>query len=139
MEVKKYRKLPEEAKQIRTKVFMEEQGFEREFDEIDECSVHFVVFEEGCPAATCRMYYSQKMGSYVIGRLAVLKEFRGQGYGAQLLRSCEEAVRDLQADQIGLFAQKRAVVFYEKSGYTATDLVTVDEGCVHVWMRKALI
>ena len=36
METKIYNQLPDEAKEIRLEVFVKEQGFEEEFDDIDE-------------------------------------------------------------------------------------------------------
>lgn len=77
MEAKIFEKLPEEAKMIRTKVFMKEQGFENEFDENDRISIHIVLFDLLNPVATCRIYYSEERQCYVIGRIAVLKEYRG--------------------------------------------------------------
>ena len=41
MNYKIYDQLPQEAKEIRIKVFMEEQGFKNEFDEYDETSCCF--------------------------------------------------------------------------------------------------
>ena len=46
--VKIYNFLCTEAKTIREKVFMEEQGFKNEFDEYDEMVPHAVLFMEGC-------------------------------------------------------------------------------------------
>lgn len=45
MEYKIYDQLPIEAKEIRIKVFMEEQGFKDEFDDLDEVCKHLVVFD----------------------------------------------------------------------------------------------
>ena len=53
MEVKIFKELTTEAKMIRTKVFMEEQGFHNEFDEKDRISIHIVLFELSKPVATC--------------------------------------------------------------------------------------
>ena len=36
MHTKTYTNLPQEAKEIRIEVFMKEQGFENEFDDIDD-------------------------------------------------------------------------------------------------------
>lgn len=138
MEVKVFEELPDEAKMIRSKVFMEEQGFQNEFDDIDEISSHFVAFEETIPVATCRLYKSETRNSYVIGRLAVLKEYRGKNYGAELISNCEDVVKKLDAHKMELSAQVRVSAFYEKNGYMATDGVHVDEGCPHVWMRKEI-
>ena len=49
MEIEMYEQLPEDAKRIRMKVFMEEQGFENEFDDIDNLSIHFLIFEKAIP------------------------------------------------------------------------------------------
>lgn len=51
MKIKIFDKLPEEAKMIRTKVFIEEQGVENEFDETDKNSIHIVIFESSNPIA----------------------------------------------------------------------------------------
>ena len=50
-----YDSLPDEAVEIRENVFVKEQGFEKEFDEIDEKAIHLVMFGEHShkPAATC--------------------------------------------------------------------------------------
>lgn len=39
--------LPEDAKQIRTAVFVDEQGFHEEFDETDDISIHAVLLLTG--------------------------------------------------------------------------------------------
>ena len=138
MQVKMYEELTDAAKMIRTKVFMEEQGFQNEFDATDDSSLHFVVYEESVPVATCRLYYSQTRNSYVIGRIAVLEEFRGRNYGSTLICNCEDVVKKLDAHRIELSAQVRVAAFYEKNGYTATGDIHMDEGCSHVWMRKEM-
>ena len=74
MDIRLFDALPEEAVRIRTEVFMEEQGFKNEFDEIDERATHFVAVENSTPVAVCRLYYSIDRKCYVIGRIAVLKD-----------------------------------------------------------------
>ena len=53
-----YDSLPDEAVEIRENVFVKEQGFEKEFDEIDEKAIHLVMFDEHLqkPVVTCRIY-----------------------------------------------------------------------------------
>ena len=72
MNAKTYTTLPQEAKDIRIKVFIKEQGFENEFDDIDQISSHIVVFDETKPVGTCRFF--KENNHYTIGRVAVLKE-----------------------------------------------------------------
>lgn len=138
MEVKIFKKLPEEAKIIRTKVFMEEQGFEKEFDEKDSISIHIVLFDVSNPVATCRIYYSEERQCYVIGRIAVLRDYRGMNAGSKLLNVAEKEIRSRNGDIAELSAQLRASTFYEKNGYYSLEDIHIDEGCPHVWMRKEL-
>ena len=83
--VKIYNFLCTEAKTIREKVFMEEQGFKNEFDEYDEMVPHAVLFMEGCAVATGRLLPGERSGDFIIGRVAVLPEFRGRNLGAQII------------------------------------------------------
>ena len=81
--MKLYEELHEDAVRIRKEVFMDEQGFCNEFDEIDKIAFHAVLYEDDRAAATGRMYYDDKEHHcYVIGRLAVDKACRGKQYGA---------------------------------------------------------
>lgn len=50
MNTKIFTTLPQDAKDIRIEVFMKEQGFENEFDEIDTISHHIVAFDEENPS-----------------------------------------------------------------------------------------
>ena len=43
MKIKVYDYLPQEAINIRTTVFSEEQGFKNEFDDIDKIATHIVL------------------------------------------------------------------------------------------------
>lgn len=138
MEVKIFEKLPEEARMIRTKVFMDEQGFKNEFDEIDRISIHIVIFEASSPVAACRIYHSKERQCYVVGRLAVLKDNRGKELGSKLLSAAEKEIISRNGEIAELSAQVRASIFYEKNGYYSLGEYYNDEGCPHVWMRKDL-
>lgn len=138
MNIKTYEQLPEDAKYIRRKVFIEEQGFENEFDATDDIALHIVIYETLEPVATCRIYFSEQRGTYVIGRIAVLQEYRGKNYGAQLLKAAETEIRKRQGECIELSAQVRVSDFYKKYGFQASNEVHDDEGCPHVWMKKEL-
>lgn len=62
MTIKVYDKLPQAAKKIRQEVFGQEQGFKKEFDEIDPIAKHIILLEDDDPVATCRFYYSKERG-----------------------------------------------------------------------------
>ena len=82
METVIYEGIPKQAKEIRQKVFVDEQGFQNEFDDIDEAATHIVMFDEDkIPIATCRIFWDAKMNTHILGRLAVIKEYRGKNLG----------------------------------------------------------
>ncbi|MDX8417600.1 GNAT family N-acetyltransferase [Absicoccus intestinalis] len=138
MEAKIFKTLPKEAERIRKKVFMEEQGFQNEFDETDRISLHVVLLDVSNPVGTCRIYYSEERQCYVIGRIAVLKDHRGRNAGSQLLKAAEKEIRKRKGNRAELLAQVRATPFYEKNRYFSLGDIYMDEGCPHVWMRKEL-
>ena len=72
-------KLDRNIKSIRKVVFVDEQGFQNEFDEIDDSDnvVHMLLCYDDESIGTCRCY--KENGEYKIGRVAVLKEYRGKG------------------------------------------------------------
>ena len=131
--------LPEEAKQIRTIVFVKEQGFVDEFNEDDNKSIHIVLFLDNKAIATSRIIYSNKHNCYTIGRFAVLKEYRQKGYGSKLIKFTEEEIIKRYGHiQIGIGAQERAKLFYEKQGYIYSGEKYLDENYPHYWMIKQL-
>lgn len=133
-----YDKLPAEAKDIRTEVFMKEQGFHNEFDDIDRISKHLVMFDGGKGVATCRVFWDEKEQCYDIGRVAVVKEYREQGIGEKMMLSAEQCIQSVGGKEAVLSGQVRVVPFYEKMGYKRQGEEYLDEGCPHVKLKKEL-
>ena len=138
MEIKCYDTLPEEAALIRKAVFMEEQGFQKEFDALDSQASHLVVFDNDKPVATCRLFPNQGTDHYTVGRIAVVKQYRGQKIGTKLLRAAEEIVKKNNGTSLFLHAQIRAKEFYEKQGYCPHGEPDWEEDCPHIWMCKKI-
>ena len=138
MELKIFSGLPDCAREIRQKVFVDEQGFKTEFDDIDETAIHLVGFDGNTPAATCRIFKDKDDGVYILGRLAVLKEYRGKRLGAYVLNEAERYVREIGGKCIVLHAQVRASGFYKKAGYFEFGDEFYDEYCPHISMKKCL-
>ena len=136
MNTKIFTTLPQDAKDIRIEVFMKEQGFKNEFDEIDTISHHIGVFDEGKPIGTCRFF--KENNHYTIGRVAVLKKYRNLHIGNSLLESAENEIKKLNGDLIVVHAQVRIRPFYEKQGYIQFGQIDDDEGVPHVWMKKKI-
>ncbi|MCM1284676.1 MAG: GNAT family N-acetyltransferase [Acetobacter sp.] len=138
MIIKSYNELPDEAKYIRTAVFVEEQGFKEEFDTDDSISTHIVLFDDNKPVATGRFYFNIEKQEYMIGRLAVIKEYRGKGLGSEIVKEAEKLIKSEGGKAVSLHSQCRAQSFYENLGYTAFGESDFDEDCPHQWMKKEL-
>lgn len=131
-----YYTLCNDAKHIRQQVFVEEQGFQNEFDEIDERACHVVLYDGARPIAVGRMY--EENGVAIIGRIAVLPEYRCHHLGATVIRRLEKEAVKAGYKRVGLSAQCRVRGFYEKQGYRAMGETYLDEFCEHIHMEKAL-
>ena len=130
-------KLLPECAYIRKAVFMEEQGFQQEFDEIDDRAYHALILDGETPAAVGRLY-TEDGKTYIIGRIAVMPSYRGKHLGERVVTALEEQAKACGAASIALSAQCRVAGFYEKLGYTQTDDFHMDEFCPHVTMVKSL-
>ena len=138
MHIKTYDYLPEDAKKIRINVFVEEQGFQNELDNTDNIATHLVLYDNGTPIATCRVFHGEQNGEYILGRLAVIKEYRGKNIGKLMIEEAEKSVLKKGGTSLILHAQCRAKSFYEKSGYCEFGEIGDEEGCPHIWMKKDL-
>lgn len=138
IEFRAYDHLPEEAAAIRREVFMDEQGYEDEFDDVDGHALHLVALLDGEPAATCRLFAGEREGELVLGRLAVRGSLRGHHLGARTVAAAEAEARRAGARCVTLHAQADKQGFYERSGYAVSGPRDLDEGVPHVWMSKML-
>lgn len=137
--VKYVNHLNDEIKAIRTAVFMEEQGFENEFDDTDNIATHVLIYVDDKPVGTGRLYDSEiDKNVGIIGRVAVLKECRGQHLGEDIIRALEDKAREQGLKGIELSAQCRVESFYKKLGYTSFGEIHLDEGCEHIMMKKEI-
>lgn len=138
-EIKLYKNgLPDEAKMIRTAVFVDEQGFREEFDGTDDKSLHAVLYIDGSPSGTARMFTEDEGKSFHIGRVAVLKKYRKLGLGSDIMNALCEKAKELGAEKCELSAQCRAKEFYKKLGFTESGDIYLDEGCPHIYMEKEI-
>lgn len=126
--------LSEDEKIIRETVFIEEQKFKIEFDDLDDIATHIVMYLDTQPVGCCRLYKQEN--EYHIGRIAVLKPYRGKGCGEKILLEAEKVAKEKGADCIKLSAQVRASGFYEKLGYKKYGEIYFDEYCEHIAMKK---
>jgi Predicted acyltransferase len=135
---KKLNYLSPDAQKIREEVFVSEQGFQNEFDEIDNYATHLVFYEKNTPVAVCRYYEDKEKNTYIVGRIAVLKAYRGNHFGQHILEVLEQNILAEGGEKISLSAQVRVQSFYKKSGYIAKGETYLDENCPHIFMEKIL-
>lgn len=138
MQIREYSVLPDEAAQIREEVFVKEQGFRDEFDDIDKIATHIVIFDGDTAAATCRVFAQGDTGHWLVGRVAVRKTYRGTGLGRVLMQAAEKTAKRGGATVLDVSAQVRARGFYEAVGFTSSGEEYLDEYCPHIHMEKEL-
>jgi predicted GNAT family N-acyltransferase len=121
---------------IRRQVFVLEQQVpeELEWDGRDVQSVHVMAETlDGAPIGTARM-----LPDGHIGRMAVLKHWRGQGVGRQLLYTLISMAQRLGCTSVYLHAQSHALAFYEKSGFEVCGAEFTEAGIPHRRMKRIL-
>ena len=124
-----------EAKRIRFAVFVEEQGVpaEIELDEHDPRCIHALAYLDGRAVGTGRL-----LPDGHIGRMAVLKPYRGKRIGQALLRALVQAARRRGDREVLLNAQVQALGFYRAEGFEPEG-PEYEEACIpHQAMRRKL-
>lgn len=138
MEIREFHGMPEAAMAVRVSVFVEEQGFVDEFDETDRVAVHFVAFDGETPIGTCRIFTEDGGRTYLLGRLCVLKAYRGRSIGTALVSAAEDGACARGGESLSLHSQYHAKDFYQKLGYAPYGEIEDEQGCPHIWMKKVL-
>lgn len=137
--VEYFNDVTEDTKYIRETVFVEEQGFYEEFDEIDKISIHILIKVNNQRAATARIYKLDNSNTkWTVGRFAVLKEYRGTGLGSFLMKKVEEKIKEQGGSVAELSAQKQAEGFYLSLGYVPMGDIYYDQHAPHIHMEKEL-
>ncbi|MBQ9756801.1 MAG: GNAT family N-acetyltransferase [Clostridia bacterium] len=135
---KVFNNFPKEAKQVREEVFIHEQGFSYDCDEMDDISTHIVAFEKDEPIAACRVFESEAPGVFILGRLAVKKEYRKIGIGGSVVETAKDYVSKAGGKRLILHSQLQAKGFYEKIGFVEYGGIEYEEDCPHIWMKTEL-
>ncbi|KAJ8569546.1 hypothetical protein ON010_g5713 [Phytophthora cinnamomi] len=130
---------------LRLRVFCDEEGHTHslQIDQHDDedSTIHFIGFDtddQDKVVAVARCMVDDKTRQARIGRVALLPECRGKGFGKVLMDVVENAV-DGRVDSFILLAQLSKQGFYEKCGYhRMDDEVFLDEHIKVCWMLKEL-
>lgn len=139
IEIGDWAHLQSAAQQVRTAVFVEEQGIapEDEWDADDATALHAVLFDvNGQPIGNARLLQPTESLAK-IGRMAVLREARGQGYGARLLQALLLEARRRGNKEVRLSAQRTAEGFYAALGFRAVGEPFDEVGIAHIEMQRS--
>ena len=124
------------ARLVREKVFIEEQKVPRdlEWDEWDERCDHALACDsQGRAVGTARLAPDGKLG-----RMAVLREWRGRGVGKALLDALLGRARERSLARVTLHAQTHAAGFYRRSGFSERGGEFLEAGIPHLEMSLEL-
>ncbi|WP_336943411.1 GNAT family N-acetyltransferase [Acinetobacter modestus] len=127
--------LQQDAKLIRTQVFICEQCITEadEWDDQDVISQHFVIYDQDQPIATARLLENNS-----VGRVAVLKAYRGQGLGQMIMLEIIGYAQKQRRSVLTLSSQVHAISFYEKLGFTVQGNSYDECGIPHIEMTMSL-
>jgi predicted GNAT family N-acyltransferase len=127
---------------IRIQVFVIEQQipWQWEFDEFDTTATHLIVEINQQIIGTGRFYPSSNDESiYKLGRMAVLKNFRGLGIGTKILNKFEDIAKSKNISEIYLEAQSDKLSFYLKQNYVPKGDKYIMDGIYHNLMSKTIL
>lgn len=140
VEVGAWETLHEGAREVRSEVFLKEQGIapELEQDAADASAVHALARNRlGVAVATGRLLqHGPNVGR--IGRMAVHRALRGSHLGRDVLRALMQAATARGDRRVVLHAQTSARGFYERLGFVPEGEPFEEAGIVHITMSHAL-
>ncbi len=125
-----------DLRRVRDAVFVIEQAVpeDEEWDELDAVSQHVIARDPaGQPIGTGRL-----TPKGTIGRMAVVRDWRGRGVGDSILRVLLELARTRHFKTIEIHAQSHAQAFYERAGFEAYGEEFEECGILHRHMRIAI-
>jgi predicted GNAT family N-acyltransferase len=113
---------------IRREVFIDEQQVpaEEEWDNYDATAVHFLMSVDGEPAGTARL-----LPDGHIGRVAIVRRWRGKGLGDDLMRRVMDHAREKDMTILALSAQTQALDFYTRLGFRVCSNEYIEAGIPH--------
>lgn len=123
---------------IRDEVFIKEQGFKRymERDKHEDEAIHIICYEANQPVGTTRVLVEDNIGT--VQRVAVLKPFRNQGYGKNMMLAIEDILAHRNLAALKLDSQAHAISFYDSLGFKKSSDPYIVAGIEHVEMIKEL-
>jgi predicted GNAT family N-acyltransferase len=102
---------------------------ELELDDDDKRAFHFLAFAAGKAVGTARVVI--RHGNAKIGRMAVLRSYRGRGIGTSLLKRAIAMAKQQNAKTVYLHAQVSVIGFYQALNFRCVGPVFNEAGIRH--------
>lgn len=99
-------------------------------DTLDDLAQQVVVFEDGLPVGTARLWWAE--GAFRLDGLCVLEACRGRGFGDLLMRLCLHKALSHHARLVELTVPWEKAAFFAQYGFTPVSVPK--EGESHVSM-----
>lgn len=131
-----------DALYIRYKVFVEEQNIkvEDEYDANEKDYTSLVLYVKGNKAATISYKYDALARRAYLGRIAVLKEYRGLKLGMTLITYVEQKLSvKYRPLTFHIGGQSHLLKYYESLGYKRVGERYMDAGILHYHFEKKVI
>ena len=137
--IKPWQEAQKDAFEVRREVFILEQGVpeELEIDEHDPTALHVLTYSDINCIGTARLVINSDQSGQ-IGRMAILRPFRNQGIGRQMMKALIETAKAKGISCLTLHAQVSAMPFYEKLGFKADGPSYMEAGIPHRNMMMVL-
>lgn len=124
---------------IRDRVFAQEQGIDPmlDWDGKDNQSVHLLAYLDQAPVGVTRLREMSPEPILKLERLAILKRYRHQGLGSELVYTAIAYAREQGYQQMSLNAQIQTVGFYQRLGFQSIGDSFEEAGIPHLKMRQS--
>ena len=128
-----YKSHTEDICAIRYEVIVGEQNVqeELEIDGLDGEAKHVLAFVDDLPIGTGRI-----LGDGHIGRVAVLRDYRGLGIGKMIMKELIKWAQDMSMDKVWLSSQWHAHSFYLDLGFVCIGEIYKEAGIDHIKMFR---
>ena len=134
----KTKKELEQILNIRETVFIKGQKVpkNRELDGLDNSAKHVIVTYKGRAIGCARIRFIHNKAK--LERIALLKEYRGKGFGKQIMEYLIKCCKRKNPKEIVMHAQYYLKNFYDKCGFKKRGRIFIDAGIRHIEMYMTL-